>query len=288
MDWNVHMDLMIKNVLFALLSVAALIRPVCVLGDDLTNSRVQQKHSSALDNLSEHLRGKGFSPEEMLSHPQFEIYEDIVSFYKKAPEKKGWDTYGDAVKRGDTKEAERLFNQEFTRYRRHIGLDKKKETITKFIEEHAEQLELVEESYGIPREIIAAVIGMESHFGKITGRHYAVNVYVSMYVVNYRKKFALSQLEELLRFSEKNGLDVFTYRSSYAGAIGYMQFLPYSLNRWFVGNNVFDMDDSITSVANYLAHFKKRQGTVEKALYRYNPSKLYVSAVLELADYARL
>ena len=66
-----------------------------------------------------------------------------------------------------------------------------------------------------------------------------------------------------------------------------MQFLPYSLNRWFVGSDVDDMGDCIASAANYLAHFKKKRGTIEKAVFSYNPSKLYASTVFALADYAR-
>ena len=47
------------------------------------------------------------------------------------------------------------------------------------------------------------------------------------------------------------------------------------------------MDDNIASVANYLAYFKKERGSVERAVYSYNPSELYTRTVLELADYAK-
>ena len=106
-----------------------------------------------------------------------------------------------------------------------------------------------------------------------------------MYVKGYRKEFAVSQLAELCKFAKKNNLEIFTLNSSYAGAIGPMQFLPWSLNRWFVGDDVFDMGCAISSVANYLAHFRKKRGSLEKAIFAYNPSKLYCKAVVELAGY---
>lgn len=44
---------------------------------------------------------------------------------------------------------------------------------------------------------------------------------------------ALAQLEELLEFVEKKNMDVLSMKSSYAGAMSYAQFIPYSLNRWW-------------------------------------------------------
>ena len=66
-----------------------------------------------------------------------------------------------------------------------------------------------------------------------------------------------------------------------------MQFIPSSLNQWFVGDDVTDMTDTINSVANYLSHFLEKEGTMEKAVHRYNSSNLYVRAVLELAEYGK-
>jgi membrane-bound lytic murein transglycosylase B len=66
-----------------------------------------------------------------------------------------------------------------------------------------------------------------------------------------------------------------------------MQFIPSSLNQWFVGDDVTDMGDTINSVANYLTHFLQKEGTMEKAVHRYNSSNLYVRAVMELAEYGK-
>ena len=44
------------------------------------------------------------------------------------------------------------------------------------------------------------------------------------------------------------------------------------------------MDNNILSVANYLSYFKKQTGSISKAVYKYNPSKLYVQAVIALSE----
>ncbi|MBN2458731.1 lytic transglycosylase domain-containing protein, partial [Candidatus Woesearchaeota archaeon] len=86
--------------------------------------------------------------------------------------------------------------------------------------------------------------------------------------------------------------------SSYAGAIGWAQFIPSSLNRLFIGKNMdfnadpFDMEDCIHSVAYYLNRSgwdpRREKNIYEgsrnwKALLAYNKSSVYVKAVLELS-----
>ena len=159
------------------------------------------------------------------------------------------------------------------------------------------QLEAAEETYGVPKEIISAIFGIESNFGfpdtlateisqKSTGKFNPFNAYVSMHVRGIRPDLAIPQLIELLRFCRKNSINVFDLRSSYAGAISYAQFLPSSLNKWFIGNDLYSMDDNITSVANYLSHFRKIGGSLERAVYRYNPKGFYVRFVMDLAKEA--
>jgi len=65
--------------------------------------------------------------------------------------------------------------------------------------------------------------------------------------------------------------------------MSFAQFIPYSINRWWVGDDIFDMNNNILSIANYLAHFKDITGTIEGAVFRYNPSSLYRDAVMALS-----
>lgn len=220
------------------------------------------KHGDNLTELVTYFESKGFDLRSLLADPRFEIYEGIGDKFRGSAEKKSLN---------------------LDRYKQILGFEHKKTRIGEFINTHTAQLKEAEETYGIPQYVIAAILGVESDFGQNIGRHNPFNTYVSMYVVDYRASFAKAQLEELLIFIRERNLDVFELKSSYAGAMAYAQFIPYSLNKWFVGDDIYDMNNNIQSVANYLAYFKKRTGSVEKAVYRYNPSSLYTELVMELA-----
>ena len=134
------------------------------------------------------------------------------------------------------------------------------------------------------------ILGVESEFGTYKGNYNPFNAYISMMAEDYRYSFAEAQLEELLKFCKRTGLDIMSLQSSYAGAMSYAQFIPYSLNRWWKnseGQGLYHMPDNIRSVANYLAHFTKIEGNVEDAILCYNTSSLYQQAVLSLAEDAK-
>jgi membrane-bound lytic murein transglycosylase B len=215
--------------------------------------------------LISYLKQEGFEIDKLLKDPRFELYEGISDRFRKSAEKK---------------------SHNLDSYKRVLGFETKADQIVKYINEHSEQLKKAEENYGISRYVIAAIIGIESDFGKNVGSYNPFNAYVSMYAENYRQDFAKAQLEELLIFVRRNDIDVFELKSSYAGAMTFAQFIPYSLNKWFVGKDIFDMSNNIMSVANYLDYFKQRTGDIETAVLRYNPSRLYTKAVLDLANTA--
>jgi len=221
--------------------------------------------SSSLSELIKEIEKSGYDIKKLLEDPRFEIYEGISERFINSAEKK---TLG------------------IDDYKKVLGFETKKGKISEFIESHIDQLNAAEKKYGIPKYVIAAIIGIESDFGKNIGSFNPFNAYVSMYVEEYRGPFALAQLKELLEFTQRNNIDIFELKSSYAGAMAFAQFIPYSLNKWFVGSDIYDMDNNIMSVGNYLAYFKERTGTIEKAVFRYNPSSLYAEAVLLLAGAA--
>jgi membrane-bound lytic murein transglycosylase B len=218
-----------------------------------------------LQTLIDFIKEKGFDLTVYLDDPRFELYGDISDRFRRA--------------------AERRFDN-VDEYKTVLRFDDKSTRISDFIAENLDAMVEAEETYDIPRYLIAAIIGIESNFGRVTGSYNPLNVYVSMYSEGYRTNFSRAQLEELLIFTRDNNLDVFELNSSYAGAMAYAQFIPYSLNRWFVGDDITDMRNNILSVANYLAHFKNVTGSLDKAVFRYNPSSLYTDTVLDLAKKA--
>ncbi len=92
----------------------------------------------------------------------------------------------------------------------------------------------------------------------------------------------------LIRQCKTRGIDVLTVKGSWAGALGFPQFMPASL-RWAEDGNgdgkidLFEMDDAIASVGKYLqqAGFKK---SARDAVYNYNHESAYVDGVLAFAD----
>lgn len=216
--------------------------------------------------LIEHFEKKGIDIKPYFKDSRFEL---IVGITKKF-------THSAEVKM-----------ESFEDYQKVLGYENKKNKISSFYETHKAHLLKAEKEYGIPKEVIIGILAIESEFGKYEGKYNPFNAYVSMIAADHRSKFALAQLEELLEWSEKNKLDVLSLKSSYAGAMSYAQFIPWSLNRWFVGDDLYNMSNNIYSVANYLAHYKEVTGSVEKAILRYNNSGLYQQAVLALAEEAK-
>jgi membrane-bound lytic murein transglycosylase B len=257
--------LRISAIILLLIIGTVTVAPVHSQSNDfLVDNRVSDPANfpENLQSLIDYFDAKGVDIRPYLEDSRFELYEGITERFTKSAERKT-PTIDD--------------------YKRILGFDAKKGNIKGFIDSNMDQLILAEQEYGIPRYVIAAIIGVESDFGKNIGRYNPLNAYVSMYAENYRAEFARAQLEELLEFTDRHGLDVFELKSSYAGAMTFAQFIPYSLNRWWVGSELFNMDNNILSVANYLSHFKEVTGSVERAVFRYNPSQLYTDAVLALA-----
>lgn len=222
-----------------------------------------EKYKERLDELKVFFQSNGMNIDQMLEDPRFELYEGIGDRFKNSAERK-------------------TLNLED--YKVILGFEAKKTQMARFMEEHNDQLEKAEAEYGIPKYVIAAIIGIESDYGRNIGSYNPFNSYVSMYAVDYRADFARAQLKELIEFINRKKIDVFELKSSYAGAMSFAQFIPYSINKWWVGDDIFDMNNNIMSVGNYLAYFKERTGSVDRAVFRYNPSELYTSAVMALAN----
>ena len=216
-----------------------------------------------LEQLITHFQDKGTDIRPLLNDDRFAHVDRITKKFTRSAEKR---------------------IESLDDYKKIIGFDHKARKSMDFYNVYKNDLAAAEKEYGIPKEVIVAIIGVESAYGANRGSYNPFNVYVSMYVEDYRSKFALTQLEELLEWTERNEVDVHTLVSSYAGAMSFAQFIPSSLNRWWVGKDLYYMPNNIRSVANYLAYFKNKTGSLETAVLRYNPSSLYQQAVLSLAD----
>lgn len=140
-----------------------------------------------------------------------------------------------------------------------------------FLKLHRELLNRAEKEYGVPAEIITAIIGVETYYGRLSGK---TQVFDSLVTLGFdyppRSRFFLSELEQFLLLTREEDIDVSVIRGSYAGAMGMPQFISSSYREYavdFDGDGKRDLwnstADVIGSVANYFkVHGWKNGGKV--------------------------
>lgn len=133
---------------------------------------------------------------------------------------------------------------------------------------NADTLARAEQVYGVPPEIIVAIIGVETFYGRHTGKYRVLDA-LSTLGFHYPKrgKFFTGQLGEFLLLAREEGLDPSQPLGSYAGALGRPQFIPSSYRHYAVDfdgdgkRDIWDNDaDVIGSVANYFARHDWQPG----------------------------
>lgn len=129
-----------------------------------------------------------------------------------------------------------------------------------FWNKYRNTLRRAERKYGVPQEIIVAVIGVETIYGQNAGNFLVLDALTTL-AFDYprRADFFRSELENYLLLAREQQLDLLDIRGSYAGALGIPQFMPSSYRNYavdFNNNRTIDLlrenVDSIGSVANYL------------------------------------
>ena len=132
---------------------------------------------------------------------------------------------------------------------------------------HAAALDEAQQRYGVPPELVAGVVGVESFYGRMTGNYRVLDSLATLAFDfptgrSDRSAFYRSELRAYLVWCALEGRDADTARGSFAGAIGWPQFMPSSLLKYAVDfdhDGHVDLssggDDVIGSVAGYLATF---------------------------------
>ncbi len=157
---------------------------------------------------------------------------------------------------------------EWKDYRRIFIQESRIEQGVEFWREHRATLERAHKEYGVPPQIIVAVIGVETRYGRHKGNYRVLDALATLgFDYPPRSKFFGKQLEEYLLMTREQSLDPLELKGSYAGAMGFGQFIPSSYRSFavdFDGDGVADIVnnpvDAIGSVANYFARHHWRQG----------------------------
>jgi membrane-bound lytic murein transglycosylase B len=145
----------------------------------------------------------------------------------------------------------------------------------RFMRAHSAEIAAAEVRFGVPAEIIAAIIGVETIYGRQLGR-FGTFAALATLAFDYppRAELFRLELEELLLLAREENRSLLSYTGSYAGALGLPQFLPSSRRRYaidFDGDGRIDLvgspADAVGSVASFLAsHGWQKDGPIAVAI----------------------
>ncbi|HWT72044.1 MAG TPA: lytic murein transglycosylase B [Oxalicibacterium sp.] len=135
---------------------------------------------------------------------------------------------------------------------------------------YADALARAESQYGVPAEIIVAILGVETVYGRNTGNFRVMDAIATLAFAypdtpnrDARMTYFQGELENTLLFARDAGIDPFSLLGSYAGAIGLPQFMPGSIRRYavdFDGNGKIDLRNSAVDAIGSVAHFLVEHG----------------------------
>lgn len=190
-----------------------------------------------------------------------------------------------------------------------------------YMQAHGGVMGRAERTYGVDRQVITAILLVETKLGSYVGNRMVFNTFSTMAALSdpvvrnalwreiqgstslsraaydakalKKSSWAYGELKSFLVYAQRQGIDPLSVKGSYAGALGFCQFLPSNALRLGRDGNgdgrldLFDHPDAIMSVANYLKHHGWRSNLPEpdasKVIYSYNHSRYYVSTVLRIA-----
>ena len=152
------------------------------------------------------------------------------------------------------------FTWTWDRYKDLFIEEKRIQNGKKFISENIKTLKKAESRFGVPKEIITSILGVETRYGKIMGSYRVLDALTTLsFDFPRRSKFFTKELINLFLLSRENNLEILSLKGSYAGAMGYGQFIPSSYRAYaidFDDDGYVDLlnsvDDAIGSIANYL------------------------------------
>ncbi|MDD2919434.1 lytic murein transglycosylase B [Rhodoferax sp.] len=164
-----------------------------------------------------------------------------------------------------------------------------------FWQTHGDTLKRAEQATGVPAEIIVGILGVETIYGQQTGNYRVLDALATLsfdFPASHprapeRSAYFKGELEQFLSWTQRSGLDPLSIKGSYAGAMGWPQFMPSSWHQYaidFDGDgavNLFDSPaDAIGSVANYFKAFGWQPGLATHFPVAFDAQKLDMDALM--------
>ncbi|MFZ1900831.1 MAG: lytic murein transglycosylase B, partial [Azonexus sp.] len=150
------------------------------------------------------------------------------------------------------------------RYRPRFLTERRIDGGVRFWQENRLALAKASALYGVPPEIIVAIIGVETEYGGNTGNFRVLEALATL-AFHYprRADFFRTELEQFLLLARENGMDPVNMRGSFAGAIGIPQFMPGSQRRYavdFDGDQKIDLSSSVDDAIGSVGRFLEQHG----------------------------
>ena len=176
------------------------------------------------------------------------------------------------------------FTWTWDRYKKLFIEDKRIANGKYFIKNNLQTLERAEKEFGVPKEVITAILGVETRYGKIQGSYRVIDSLLTLgFDYPRRAKFFRKELVDFFLLTRENDLNINEIKGSYAGAMGYGQFISSSYRAYAIdydGDGYADLfssvNDAIGSIANYLyIHGWKKEGQIIHDAYPNNVRKVF-------------
>lgn len=137
-----------------------------------------------------------------------------------------------------------------------------------FWRSHAADLQRAEATYGVPADVIAGILGVETIYGRQTGRYRVLDVLTTLSLDfpkgrSDRSAFFQQELAQFLKLCQEQGTPPEATLGSFAGAIGLPQFMPSSIRRYavdFDGDGRIDLQNSATDAIGSVGRYLAEQG----------------------------
>jgi membrane-bound lytic murein transglycosylase B len=191
----------------------------------------------------------------------------------------------------------------------------------KYMLEHQDDLQRIESEYGVDKEVITAIILVETGLGKTLGTRLILNTLSSLAALeatevkaalwqslaksdeltekefeqkaNRKARWAYRELKAFLEYTLAEGIEPTSVVGSYAGALGIPQFMPSNIVAYARDGDMdgridlFNHTDAMASIASYLKRFGWKPGIkrskAKKIVHRYNHSDYYVNTIFKIS-----